>query len=56
MSTYYRLLLADLLPNTKRIIYLDGDTIILNDLTEMINLDMKNNNIMDFIDILFNKK
>ena len=50
VSAYYRLLLADLLPNTKRIIYLDGDTIVLNDLSEMINLNMKNNIIMGFVD------
>ena len=50
ISAYYRLLLADLLPNTKRIIYLDGDTIVLDDLTEMINLKMNNNIIMGFID------
>ena len=50
VSAYYRLLLADLLPNTKRIIYLDGDTIVLDDLSEMINLNMKNNIIMGFVD------
>ena len=50
VSAYYRLLLPDLLPTTKRIIYLDGDTIVLNDLTEMINLKMNNNIIMGFID------
>jgi lipopolysaccharide biosynthesis glycosyltransferase len=50
VSAYYRLLLAELIPNTKRIIYLDGDTIILSDLSEMINLEMKNNIIMGFLD------
>lgn len=50
ISAYYRLLLADLLPDIKRIIYLDGDTIVLTDLTEMINLNMKNNTILGFVD------
>ena len=50
ISAYYRLLLAKLLPGLKRIIYLDGDTIVLTDLKEMINLNMNNNIIMGFID------
>ena len=50
LPTYYRLFLAELLPFLKRIIYLDGDTIVLSDLSEMINLDMGNNIMMGFID------
>lgn len=50
VSTYYRLLLANLLPNINKIIYLDGDTIILTDLSEMINLKMENKYIMGFLD------
>lgn len=50
VATYYRLLLAKLLPNINKIIYLDGDTIILTDLSEMINLKMENKCIMGFID------
>ena len=50
ISAYYRLILDRLLPDLKKIIYLDGDTIVLSDLTEMINLDMNNNVIMGFID------
>lgn len=53
ISAYYRLLLANLLPDIKRIIYLDGDTIILTDLTEMINLNMKNKIILGFVDDSF---
>ena len=53
ISAYYRLLLADLLPEIKRIIYLDGDTIVLTDLTELINLNMKNNTILGFVDNSF---
>ena len=37
---YYRLALSELLPNIDKIIWLDGDTIVLKDLTEMFNIDM----------------
>ena len=50
MAAYYRLLLAELIPDINRIIYLDGDTIIFTDLTEMINLEMNNNIILGFVD------
>lgn len=50
ISSYYRLLLADLFPYLKRIIYLDGDTLVLTDLSEMININMNNNIVMGFID------
>ena len=53
ISAYYRLLLAYLLPDIKKIIYLDGDTIILTDLSELINLNMKNNTILGFVDNSF---
>ena len=48
--TYYRLSLHELLPDVNRIIYLDGDTAIFDDLTELIELDMKGNIIMGFLD------
>ena len=54
MPTYYRLLLAEILPFLDRIIYLDGDTIALTDLTELINLNMENNIVMGFIDDGYN--
>jgi lipopolysaccharide biosynthesis glycosyltransferase len=47
---YYKLSLHDLLPNINRIIWLDGDTGVFGDLTELINLDMKDNYIMGFWD------
>ena len=50
IPTYYRLLLAELLPNINKIIYLDGDTIILTDLTDMLNINMNNNIVMGFLD------
>ena len=50
IAAYYRLSLQDILPNVNKIIYLDGDTLIFGDLQELINLDMKGNVIMGFID------
>ena len=50
MAAYYRLLLAKLIPEVNRVIYLDGDTLIFTDLTEMINLEMNNNIILGFVD------
>ena len=48
--TYYRLELHNLLPNVDRIIWMDGDTAVFEDLTELITLDMKGNYIMGFLD------
>ena len=48
--TYYRLSLQEILPDVNRIIYLDGDTFIFEDLTPLIELDMKGNVIMGFLD------
>ena len=42
-SAYYRLSLQDVLPEVDKIIYLDGDTLIFQDLKELIELDMKGN-------------
>ena len=47
---YYRLSLQDILPHEKRIIYLDGDTLVYEDLNELFNLEMKGNVIMGFLD------
>lgn len=55
ITTYYRLLLAKLIPDVNRIIYLDGDTLVFTDLTEMINLDMNNNIILGFVDHSYKK-
>ena len=52
-SKYYRLSLHDKLQNIDKIIYLDGDTMIFEDLTELINLDMKEYFILGFLDSLF---
>ena len=47
---YYRISLHELLPDVDRIIWLDGDTIVFDDLTELIKIDMKGNLIMGFLD------
>ena len=41
-AAFYRLIIAELIPNLNKIIYLDGDTLIYNDLREMYNLKMNN--------------
>ena len=47
---YYRLELPNLLPKVSRIIWMDGDTGVFEDLTELNNIDMKGNYIMGFLD------
>ena len=50
ITAYYRLLLAELILEFNRILYLDSDTLIFNDLTELINLDMEDNIAMGWVD------
>ena len=45
---YYKLLLPLLLPNLKRIIFLDGDTLVYKNLWEMYNLDFNNNYVLGY--------
>lgn len=52
-SKYYRLALHDKLPYIDKIIYLDGDTMIFEDLTELNDLNMKGYYILGFLDSLF---
>ena len=55
LAAYYRLPLSDLIPDLNRIIYLDGDTIIYTDLSEMYNLEMGNNVMLGFVDNSYQK-
>ncbi len=48
--TYYRLSLSSLLPSLNKIIYLDGDTLIFEDLTDMFNIDMDGFYYKGFLD------
>ena len=50
-AAYYRLL-APIIINLKKIIYLDGDTLTLKDLNDMYNLNFSNNYILGFLGIL----
>jgi len=47
---YYRLELHNLLPNVNRIIWMDSDTIVFEDLTNLIKLDMKGKYMFGFLD------
>lgn len=38
--TYYRLLIPDLIPDCDKILYIDGDTIVCDDLTELYHEDI----------------
>ncbi len=40
LATYYRLKLPSLLPSVDRVIYLDCDTVVNTDLSELFNVDM----------------
>jgi len=47
-ASYYRLILP-IIVDTERIIYLDGDTLSLKDLTEMYNSNLDNNYVLGFL-------
>ena len=47
-TVHYKLLLPLIYPDIKRIIFLDGDTIIFNDLLEMYNLPFNNNYVLGY--------
>ena len=49
---YYRLALAELLPNIDKIIYLDGDILAFDDLKEMYDFDMDGYYYKGYLDIL----
>lgn len=51
--TFYRLELHNLLPKVNRAIWLDSDTMVFEDLTELIKIDMKGNYVMGFLDSMF---
>lgn len=43
--TYYRLLLPEILKDCEKCIYMDGDTIVLDDLFNLYSIDLENNYI-----------
>lgn len=48
ISVYYRLSLSDLIRDFEKLIYLDCDTIVHEDLSELYNIEMGNNFYMGF--------
>lgn len=42
VASFYRMILGEIINDVNKIIYLDGDTLIYNDLTEMYDLNMNN--------------
>ncbi len=42
-TTYYRLFVSNLFPNYDKMIYIDSDTVVLGDVSELYNIDMGNN-------------
>ncbi|MDN4848854.1 glycosyltransferase [Ligilactobacillus salivarius] len=54
VTSYYRFILADLLPSLDRIIYLDVDTLALRDLTELWRTDLEGKFIGVVKDALIN--
>ena len=53
-AAYYRLELHNILPDVDRIVYIDGDTAVFQDLSELITLDMEENYILGFLDSIPN--
>ena len=47
---YYRLALSDVLPSEKKVIWLDCDTLIFEDLADLFNIDMNNFYYKGFLD------
>ena len=54
IAAYYRLELQNILPDVDRIVYMDGDTAVFQDLSELITLDMEENYILGFLDSIPN--
>ena len=42
-ATYYRIFIAGMFPQYKKAIYLDSDTVVLGDISELFTVDLKNN-------------
>ncbi len=51
LATYYRLKLPSLLPDVERVIYLDCDTIVNSDLTELYNIHLTTQAFAGVLDI-----
>ena len=47
-TIYYKLYIPLIFPHLKRILYLDGDTLVHKDLSELFNLDFKDNYVLGY--------
>lgn len=55
VSTYARLFIGELLPpEIDKILYIDADTLVLNDLSELMEIDLNNYSVAGVIDIFAN--
>lgn len=43
MTTYYRFFIADMFPEYDKVIYIDGDTVIIDDIAKLYNIDLEGN-------------
>ena len=43
MTTYYRFFIADMFPEYSKVIYIDGDTVVLDDIAKLYDIDLENN-------------
>lgn len=50
---WYRLLLPEILPNVSRVLYLDADTLVVGDLSPLINWNLREKSIGGIIDIFY---
>ena len=55
ISAFSRLFLEDILPpDINKVLYLDADTIVLNDLSKLFEIDLGNNYIGGVVDVMAN--
>ena len=58
-ETYYRYLLPDLIKNTDKVLYLDCDTVVLNDISEIFSMNIEDYyiaGVSDFSEMAFKKR
>ena len=42
-ATYYRIFIANMFPQYEKALYIDGDTVLLGDISELFNVDLQDN-------------
>ena len=43
MTTYYRFFIADMFPELDKVIYIDGDTVVVDDIAKLYDIDLEGN-------------